>query len=150
MHVQKCIGINNFIWNISISLLSFHANFIWASFQMFNKSNNSAFGEAIGELMNRCSKHLVVLNKSVLYCCYWNTGSVTTLKLTLERSQIKTCFEMVQNVICVYWIQEQLVFRNLPAKSVEEALRHRQEYDEMVAEAKKRGMLTASNHYNSF
>ncbi|XP_052569554.1 TBC1 domain family member 12 isoform X2 [Peromyscus californicus insignis] len=27
---------------------------------------------------------------------------------------------------------------NLPAKSVEEALRHRQEYDEMVAEAKKR------------
>ncbi|XP_052569557.1 TBC1 domain family member 12 isoform X4 [Peromyscus californicus insignis] len=28
--------------------------------------------------------------------------------------------------------------RNLPAKSVEEALRHRQEYDEMVAEAKKR------------
>ena len=30
--------------------------------------------------------------------------------------------------------------RNLPAKSVEEALRHRQEYDEMVAEAKKRGI----------
>ncbi|OWK07971.1 hypothetical protein Celaphus_00008496, partial [Cervus elaphus hippelaphus] len=29
---------------------------------------------------------------------------------------------------------------NLPAKSVEEALRHRQEYDEMVAEAKKRGI----------
>uniref|UniRef100_A0A8D0L2L7 Uncharacterized protein n=1 Tax=Sphenodon punctatus TaxID=8508 RepID=A0A8D0L2L7_SPHPU len=29
---------------------------------------------------------------------------------------------------------------NLPAKSVEEALRHRQEYDEMVAEAKKREM----------
>lgn len=57
---------------------------------------------------------------------------------------------MVQNVICVYWTQEQLVFRNLPAKSVEEALRHRQEYDEMVAEAKKRGMLTANNRYNSF
>lgn len=57
---------------------------------------------------------------------------------------------MVWSVICVYWIQEQLVFRNLPAKSVEEALRHRQEYDEMVAEAKKRGMLTANNHYNSF
>ncbi|EHH64897.1 hypothetical protein EGM_18227 [Macaca fascicularis] len=30
---------------------------------------------------------------------------------------------------------------NLPAKSVEEALRHRQEYDEMVAEAKKRPEL---------
>lgn len=56
---------------------------------------------------------------------------------------------MVQNVICVYWIQEQLVFRNLPAKSVEEALRHRQEYDEMVAEAKKQGILTANNHCNS-
>lgn len=33
---------------------------------------------------------------------------------------------------------------------MEEALRHRQEYDEMVAEAKKRGMLTANNQYNSF
>uniref|UniRef100_A0A2K6GF45 TBC1 domain family member 12 n=1 Tax=Propithecus coquereli TaxID=379532 RepID=A0A2K6GF45_PROCO len=32
---------------------------------------------------------------------------------------------------------------NLPAKSVEEALRHRQEYDEMVAEAKKRGVSVA-------
>lgn len=32
---------------------------------------------------------------------------------------------------------------------MEEALRHRQEYDEMVAEAKKRGMLTANRHYNS-
>jgi len=29
--------------------------------------------------------------------------------------------------------------RNLPAKSEEEAQRHRQEYDEMVAEARKRG-----------
>ncbi|XP_044276016.1 TBC1 domain family member 12 [Varanus komodoensis] len=35
---------------------------------------------------------------------------------------------------------------NLPAKSVEEALRHRQEYDEMVAEAKKRGTHTSSLH----
>ncbi|XP_052569556.1 TBC1 domain family member 12 isoform X3 [Peromyscus californicus insignis] len=33
--------------------------------------------------------------------------------------------------------------RNLPAKSVEEALRHRQEYDEMVAEAKKREIKEA-------
>ncbi|KAM4852392.1 TBC1 domain family member 12 isoform 1-T1 [Thomomys bottae] len=32
---------------------------------------------------------------------------------------------------------------NLPAKSVEEALRHRQEYDEMVAEAKKREIKEA-------
>ncbi|KAJ8264367.1 hypothetical protein GJAV_G00148330 [Gymnothorax javanicus] len=32
---------------------------------------------------------------------------------------------------------------NLPAKSAEEALRHRQEYDEMVAEAKKREMKEA-------
>ncbi|XP_064125634.1 TBC1 domain family member 12 isoform X1 [Loxodonta africana] len=32
---------------------------------------------------------------------------------------------------------------NLPAKSVEEALRHRQEYDEMVAEAKKREIKDA-------
>ncbi|KAL0984146.1 hypothetical protein UPYG_G00137680 [Umbra pygmaea] len=32
---------------------------------------------------------------------------------------------------------------NLPAKSVEEALRHRQEYDEMVAEAKKRELKEA-------
>ncbi|XP_042712751.2 TBC1 domain family member 12 isoform X4 [Chrysemys picta bellii] len=32
---------------------------------------------------------------------------------------------------------------NLPAKSIEEALRHRQEYDEMVAEAKKREIKEA-------
>ncbi|PKU33046.1 tbc1 domain family member 12 [Limosa lapponica baueri] len=32
---------------------------------------------------------------------------------------------------------------NLPAKSVEEALRHRQEYDEMVAEAKKRDAVAS-------
>ncbi|KAJ7987724.1 hypothetical protein DPEC_G00329460 [Dallia pectoralis] len=32
---------------------------------------------------------------------------------------------------------------NLPAKSVEEAMRHRQEYDEMVAEAKKRELREA-------
>lgn len=37
--------------------------------------------------------------------------------------------------------------RNLPAKSMEEALRHRQEYDEMVAEAKKRGIKFNSNWY---
>uniref|UniRef100_A0A2K6LBS7 TBC1 domain family member 12 n=1 Tax=Rhinopithecus bieti TaxID=61621 RepID=A0A2K6LBS7_RHIBE len=37
---------------------------------------------------------------------------------------------------------------NLPAKSVEEALRHRQEYDEMVAEAKKRGIKFNSKWYN--
>lgn len=31
------------------------------------------------------------------------------------------------------------VYRNLPAKPEEEAQKHRQEYEEMVAQAKKRG-----------
>lgn len=46
----------------------------------------------------------------------------------------------VNSVTCVF-IWKLFPPRNLPAKSVEEALRHRQEYDEMVAEAKKRGII---------
>ena len=34
------------------------------------------------------------------------------------------------------------VCRNLPAKCVEEAQRHKQEYEEMVAGAKRRGRYT--------
>lgn len=34
-----------------------------------------------------------------------------------------------------------ILFRNLPAKPEEEAQKHRQEYEEMVAQAKKRGDL---------
>lgn len=36
------------------------------------------------------------------------------------------------------------LFRNLPAKSQEETLRHKMEYEEMVAGAKRRGEHTAT------
>lgn len=44
-----------------------------------------------------------------------------------------------------FWVEDvyvyavSCIFRNLPAKSEEESQRHRQEYSEMVAGAKRRG-----------
>lgn len=35
-----------------------------------------------------------------------------------------------------------MFYSNLPAKPAEEALKHRQQYEEMVAQAKKRGEVT--------
>lgn len=57
-----------------------------------------------------------------------------------------------KTLIWLIYTALKILFRNLPAKSTEEALRHRQEYDEMVAEAKKRGMsdLTYLVHYVIF
>lgn len=38
---------------------------------------------------------------------------------------------------------------NLPAKPAEEAQKHRQQYEEMVAQAKKRGKLIWQSHQGS-
>ena len=51
-------------------------------------------------------------------------------------------YAVIRVELIVAWCHPVSSCRNLPAKSVEEAQRHRQEYEEMVAEAKKRGIST--------
>ncbi|KAI1236332.1 hypothetical protein IHE44_0001619, partial [Lamprotornis superbus] len=80
---------------------------------------------------------LILEDRPALQQCEGKRKDLLTKNTSLRKTNEATFSNCIMKKI------EQLVFRNLPAKSVEEALRHRQEYDEMVAEAKKREIKEA-------